>query len=425
MDSKQPKIVQKMLLRTFFLLLAVAGIFLGIQKVLDWRKDPDSGTYDSEGDIAAIQVLENGQQAVIFDNEGKKIPCPDYEDGKTDRDIVWRPDGNRLFLSSDRKSSAYNLYRWNPGSGAVTQKGLTTTSRFNPTFGNDFDPADPGSVAAASNEALITQGGFILNMDLKEDSTTQVLPIARGVTVGSEEGSGGEGQLDSIYKAYGRSFRSARWAMGGEYICAIMNRDEGECFISQRSPFRSKELELPKGLFAGEKLWMDSNPKTGEVVVVVRDYDFPDLDKIPEEYIKNGKAVKPFRNGIFSWNPAEQKLTRIAIQLDQKIAFASPAVSPDGSQVAVVAGEWDGTNFVPKALVLSPIQEGGIQVASPLVSGTIYEPAWSPDGKKLVYAKRVDGKRAIFTIDKDGANEKKVSDDGDYLTPQFSPQLKK
>ncbi|MBC8063216.1 MAG: hypothetical protein H7Y17_00175, partial [Chlorobia bacterium] len=71
--------------------MSVAAVFLGIRYLLAWREDPDSGTSDTAGMVAAIEVLPDGQQAILFDSAGKKIPSPDYPANKTDRDIAWRP----------------------------------------------------------------------------------------------------------------------------------------------------------------------------------------------------------------------------------------------------------------------------------------------------------------------------------------------
>lgn len=36
------------------------------------------------------------------------------------------------------------------------------------------------------------------------------------------------------------------------------------------------------------------------------------------------------------------------------------------------------------------------------------DPSWSPDGKSVLFTRRVDGHESVFTIDADGGPERKV-----------------
>jgi hypothetical protein len=428
--EKQPKIVHRLLVRTFILLLAVAGVFLGIQKVLEWRKDPDAGTSDTNGMIAAIEILPEGQQVVVFDSAGKKFKSPDYEQGKTDRDIAWRPDGNRLFFSSDRKEGAYHLFRWNLGTESVDQRSTGTLSKFDPSFQATPPTADAATLAAAGNTALITQGGFVLAFDVREATSQQLLPPPGQVTVGAEEGSGGTGQFESLYKRFGTSFRSARWAGGGdEYIVAIMKGDEGEVLLVQRNPLLAKEVDdlVPRPVFGGERIDVDVDPQTGIVAFTVLNFRFPDMENIPKENIKDGKAVKPFIHGVFLVDvnkTGSDAITMVALSNEMDKAFGAPAFSPDGTQIAITTGRYDGTNYDPAGLVLMPAQAGGMGAGTPLIAGKIYEASWHPNGSTLAFIKRDGKERAIYKINKDGSGETKVSDGGNYMVPKFSPQSK-
>ena len=433
MEEKQPKIVHKLLVRTFLLLVTVAAVFVGIQYVLGWRKDPDSGVADTKQVIAAIQILENGQQAVLFDSAGKKTPSPDYVDGKTDRDIAWRPDGNRLYFVSDRKQDAYHIYRWNPASGAVDQRSTGSLSKFDPSF--PIPTSDEGAALSnAGKNALIIQGGFVLNFDLTESTSQQLLPPPSGVTVGAEEGAGGSGQFDALYKKYGNAFRAARWLKGGDYIAAVMKGDEHETLIIQRmtaadaSSEEERMMQLaPRALMGADRIDMDVDPTTGNLIFTILNFQFPDRDNIPERYIKNGRVVKDFLNGLFTYDPtkaANEALTAIAMSNVEKNAFGPPACSPDGSKILVATGSYDGNSFTPVSLAVIPNTIGGIQNGSLLVRGAIFEASWHPSGTSIAYVKRDGGKRSIFKINADGSAETKISDDGDYMTPIFSPQSK-
>lgn len=426
-QTKHPKIVQKLLLRTFFLLLAVAGVFLGIQYVLQWREDPDTGVIDSNGMVAALEILDDGQQVVLFDKDGKKVQSPDYKPGKTDRDIVWRPDGNRVFFSSDRTDGAYHLFRWNPGSEKVDQKSTGTLSKFDPSF-PVVDTADASAIKLAGDTAMITQGGFVLDFNIRKSTAQQLLPPPGGVTMGAdEEGGGGSGQFDSVYKKYGTAFRTARWIKNQEYIAAIMKSDVGEVLIIQKMAAKDPSELVPRPVFGGDRIDMDVDPSTGNVVFTILNFQFPDPENIPAGNIKNGRAVKPFVHGIFVMDPTKtgnDSLAPIAISQDDKMAFGPVSVSPDGSQIATTTGVFDGTNFEPAGMAVMPLQPGGMQAGTPVVSGKIYEITWHPNGETLIFIKRVGSERAIYKINKDGSTEVKVSDGGNFMTPKFSPQSK-
>lgn len=427
MEQKQPKIVQKLLLRTFILLVSVAAVFLGIQYLMAWREDPDSGTSDTAGMIAAIEVLPDGQQAILYDSAGKKIPSPDYVTGKSDRDLTWRPDGNRLFFSSDRKEGAYHLFRWNPGSGSVDQKSTGTLSKFDPSFPTVVDQADAKSVEAAGRNVLITQGGFVLEFDIKKSTSQQLMPPSGGVTVGAEEESGNSGQFDSVYKKLGNAFRSARWAKDQNYIAAIMKRDEGEILIIQKLASSDPAELLPRPVMAADRIEMDIDPKTGSVVFSVLSFQFVDLENIHESNIKNGRAVKPFIHGVFALDPAvagQEALVPIAVSNDSKRAFGPICMSPKGDQLAITTGSYDGDTFLPAALAVLPLREGGIQSGASVIGGQIYEASWHPNGETITYIKREAGERAIYKINRDGSGETRVSTSGNYMFPKFSPQSK-
>jgi len=425
-QPKQPKIVQKLLLRTFFLLMSVAAIFLIIQKVLDWRADPDSGSADTSGMIAAVQILDEGQQAVIFDKTGQKITSPGYESGKSDRDIAWLPDGNRLYFVSDRRESAYNLYRWNTESKAVDPRSSGSLSRFDPSFLAVPDLTDSAAIKDADNSPLLVQGGFVIQYDLKNSASHQLLPPPGGVTQGTEEGDGGTGQFDTLYKKFGNSFKTARWGVDKDLVAAVMKRDVGELLIVQKLNAADQKDLIPLPLMGGEHVFVDVAPKTGVIVFTVQAFEFVDPDNPEPQFVKNGKAIKPFSHGVFAFDPAQRKSVRLVQVPTDKDSncFGPPSVSPDGSQVVVTTGTWDGTDFKPAGMIIMPVEDGGIGKGSLIAKGEIYEPSWHPNGHTLVYVKRENGKRGIYTIEKDGSGEKKIADDGNYMQPKFSPQSK-
>ena len=113
----QPKISQRMLLRFAIGLIVLAALFYGYQWWKDYTKDPDLPLEnDTAGMIAALQLGEEGNQVVVFTKEGELRKSPGYQPGKNDKELTWRPDGNRLFFTSDREETSFHVYRWNFGS---------------------------------------------------------------------------------------------------------------------------------------------------------------------------------------------------------------------------------------------------------------------------------------------------------------------
>ena len=72
-----------------------------------------------------------------------------------------------------------------------------------------------------------------------------------------------------------------------------------------------------------------------------------------------------------------------------------------------------------------PAQPSGVKEAQPVVRGAISDFDLSPDGAKVVYTASAGGKNTIFLVDAKGGESKKLTDDGDYSEPRFSPQIKK
>jgi len=52
-------------------------------------------------------------------------------------------------------------------------------------------------------------------------------------------------------------------------------------------------------------------------------------------------------------------------------------------------------------------------------------PQWSPDGKKILFVSKRDGKPDIFVVDTDGASLVRLTDTGDCVDPAWSPDGKK
>ena len=78
------------------------------------------------------------------------------------------------------------------------------------------------------------------------------------------------------------------------------------------------------------------------------------------------------------------------------------------------------------AAITAEAQSRTVSLAYQLTHVDIGEPFPSPDGKKLVYLEKLEGKYQIFTMNVDGTGSKQITHDGaDHDSPAWSPDGKK
>lgn len=410
----QPKIVHKLALRTLLAVTGLALLFIGLRSFLEYSKDPNRfGTVNTTDAIAAIEFKDDGQQAVLLKDGGPTLRSPDYSAGSTERDLAWQPDGNRLYYVSDRDKSTFQVYRWRPvEKGESEARTIGTRGKSNPTF-------VPGGDAAS--ELLICSGGVVLELDPVKKTTHQILPpLSNEIAVSSdEEGGGGTSQFAGLYGKLGESFSKAQYLPGYDAVAAVMKRDRGEILIVQPLPKGDEKLKQPIPVIAGEKIYF-SVAASGLLAYSVEGFQWP--SDPPAEMVKNGKVIFPFLNAVGLFKLGDKPAMPVAVSDTRALSFGPIALSPDGEKLLVVAGTTDENGFVPKAMAVMPAKPGGGSVGTPLVDGEIYEPSWHPSGAKIAYIKKVDGRRAVFTINSDGTEDKMVTAEGSYGQPVFSPQ---
>lgn len=414
-----PKSTRKLAIRFVIGLFSLALILY----VYNWmRSNKDIGDFSNAktpGWILALEQQEEGQQAIIFKEDGSILRSPGYKAGKTDRDPIWRPDGSAVYMSSDRDTEDFNVYRWNLQHNVIERRGIATRSQ----LGTHFGEADQG---ATNDAALIISGGFVLCLNPKEATTQQVLPpVGReNVTTGNEEGSGGTSQFDQVYKKLGTSFREARWGKNKEWVYAVMRGDEGEALIAQ-SLTNGKP---PVVLGMGERIDFDVNPKTGSIVYTIEGYRVPISEKPSKEEIAQVKELMatPHRLAeVKPWADPKDAVTVIAMSRSNSTCFARPRVAPDGNSILISIGKYLGDGNMQMAGLLSvPLSENSLRMASPLVQGELNDYSWSPTGKKIAYIKKdKDGIRSLYVFDKDSGESKKLSSGKlNYSHPLYSPQ---
>ncbi len=411
---------QKVLRRILIGAVILVGLVLGIQWLSSLQGDLDLGNANTIGMIAAVQIEDDGQSAVVIKEDGAVVKNSGWQPGNQDRDLAWDPEGQRLFFVSDRQEETFHVYRWNPEKNNSPEKRSVDKAGRSSIF---FDLEGHSGV---DRTALITTRGTVQRFNPKDGTFKQVLPPSNSAGA-TEEG----GSTTAMEGAYGRlggtSFRSAVWLKERTWAAAVMRSDSGEILIVQPLVTNDGKEAKPQILMAAKKIDIAVNPKSGALIFTFMDFQFPQNQPIPQENIKNGKVVRSIYHGVGIFDPAsEPGFGLVAAVPNDETCFSSPAVAPDGSSFVVVVGEYKGDGSIEsRGLVSIPFEIGAAAKGSPLLQGEVYEPAWSPAGDKLVYIRKTGSNRAVYTCDSSGGGEKNLTGDkGDFMKPIFSPQVK-
>lgn len=422
-----------MLLRTALLGLILAGLVTGYQALMSKKGDlTDVGTADTKDWIAAIEEQEAGAQAVVIKPDGTVLKSANYVSGALDRDLAWRPDGNRLFFSSDRarneKEKASNIFRWNLANDQVEQRSVGKIGKTQPSFA-------PGEEPGKELTPLFCYGGTVWELDPNEGKGIKIIPSADGsrqvVDVNEEsKGVGGFGEGSEL------KIRYARYLYGKKGILYIRRTETGESVWFQADTAGlSAEQMATKGqaqlLATGEKCAFDVSPTEDIAVITTLSFSIPEGQSPPKEFIKDGKLVLPFRHSITIFSP-EKGLAQMISSGDDKVAFGQPSFSPDGKQVAVLIGPFVEGDIRPRAIVSMPPAPNIVNQVTPILPNQgqkidarseISSLGWHPSGSKLLFVQRVEGKKDICTVGADGSGYKNLTEGkARYSSAVYSPQ---
>jgi hypothetical protein len=404
--------------RLLIMIIALIGLVYGFMWWINQGNDFQL-TSDTKGLIAAQKLTDSGSVAVTISTDGKVTEAKGYRNGAEDRDIAWDPEGNRVFFISDRKDDSFHIFRWDAQRNSdPDQKSIDKAGRSNLAF-------DAQSTNAKELSALVTVRGTVQEFFPKSARSQQVMPpsSASRLIGDAEEGSGSTMEL--IYKRYGTSFRIAKWMKERRFIAAVMRREEvGESLLIQDfAPDDKGEARQPQLLFSADKFFMTIDPSTGNLIVAVLNVYPPKGD--------DGKTLKlGFVHGIFIFDPTlprQEALKPVALSATNEACFAQLAVSPDGAKLLFTSGPYTGDgNLKVQGLVTCPLQMGGGQSGTPIVSGSVADPTFNADGSMIAFVKREGNRRPIFVAESNGSSPRSITgESGDFANPIFSPQKNK
>lgn len=411
---------KKIATRLIIGIVAILALFFGYRILKDFTIDPDLGEFNSVDHILAIEYTDQGSQAVIFTPSGEKlVPKPPKKDRFDDIEAYWSGDGQRVFISSNRESTAYNIYRWNPEKDKVEKRSEGTRSQSAPWFGY----MDGTRV---SDSGLITSGGQVLSFDPRLGTTSQVLPPPLDKSLLTDSEGGSQDPIEAIYGNFGKSFIKARYAGAPNLLFASMRHDTSEVLLMNDTlPDENGQIR-PQLIFRAKNIDFDAAPD-GSIGMVFKWFMAPDPTNVPPEMLEDGKFKPPFYHGVFKYDMSSGSVQALPIIASNKPteAFGDIAVSPDGSKIAVVIGEINKENvFKPIGLAVMPFEQGGAQAMTGLTQGNISSPSWSPDGSKLVFIMTEGDDTNIYTISTTGSSGPlKIGTTGQYAKPFYSPQL--
>ncbi len=422
MSAKQPLINRKMQLRLALGLFVIAGLYVGRRLVGHFLEDPDTGTIQSAGWIAAVEDTNNGTVAVIIKPDGTIVKAPKYQDGEQDQQVAWQPDGNRIYFSSNREGAnkAYHIYRWNPAHDLVQRRSTGSRSQSNPKF--PYDNTVPGE-----QDMLTISGGLVVTLNPRTGVTHQQLPfVGRDPsTVAQSEGGGVGSQFGPEYDHLGNSFRVAKWADKKGYIAGVLEKNSGgETLILQNMNPTKQNQAYPTPIVAADHIDFSVDPSSGRIVFAAQNWQWPDSSNVPKKFIKGNQILKPYDHVVGFLNPETGKAGIVFASNSDKISFAQPQPSPDGSKVLLTFGPYQNDGVVSQGLIVAPLAEQGGASGTAIFRGPAYNPHWSPDGNQIVFIEEnPGGHNDVCVINADGSGFKDITNgSGDFDDPLFSPQ---
>jgi TolB protein len=134
--------------------------------------------------------------------------------------------------------------------------------------------------------------------------------------------------------------------------------------------------------------------------------NWPHVQSYYPSFAPDGNSIIFASNGGGEFALYEASLDGVVTAIptvDQEVA--SPAISPDGKWIVfTIVSDVDAN-----AVALAPRQGGQVTI---LYANDGWDPTWSPDGSRILFAGRVNGRVQLFIMNRDGTDIRQVTDLG-------------
>lgn len=409
--------------RTLLLIVifaALAGLVYWIRDRDPRRPLADIPPVNSKGYIAALMEAEDGERQVVITPEGaiKTVPGkPEY----LEKEFDWRPDGGRVVFTSNRASDgSFQMFEWRPDKESEPfQLSPNGASRQNPWFtpdGSKLLCATKGNILAFSYKDLRSEQVMPPSEDTQQRRDEQGNPVA---TTNARSN-----KITEVWSSIAQEIEGDGFVQGftdpkGRYFAGVFSTARGPVFVRQDLEPADDQDIAAKVFLGGESIQVSMSSRGPVAVVAVSNFFYPVRESIPKENINpDGSTKKPFVNALMLAELAEGKFTPIFFSPDDKQELISPAISPDGTQVAVVLRTKAADTYVIRGLAILPVERAGIAAVRVIANGKVSDPAWGPDGQSLTFVRDGD----IWTVHADGSTERNVTNGkGKFRSPRFSP----
>lgn len=270
----------------------------------------------------------------------------------------------------------------------------------------------PDAAAKDFNDTLqtaILRSGWIQRgtADLSEYSIS-------GAISGGEGGV--QGRLQVFEKTSRRSLLSKTYEAGPKEVrrTALKAADEIIEAITGKKGFASAKLLMVGTKTKAKELYVADSDGRG-LIQITDDKKMV----VGPRWGHDGKSIFYSSNlktfvAIYRINLETLKRSQIANYSGMN---ASPAVSPDGRELAMVLSK-DGN---PELYVMR-LSDGSLTRLTTTTKGNEASPSWSPDGRQIVYVSDAPGTPQLFIISRNGGQAKRLTSAGrQNVAPDWGP----